>query len=72
MRLKLRKLRREREITQQELADKIQVSQNTISGWETSQKMPPVDKCLQIAHVLGVSIFELIEEDATEEEKTHV
>jgi len=69
MRLKLRQLRRARDMTQQELASRIHVGQNTISGWEHSQKMPPFDKCLAMASVLGVSIFDLIESDATEDQQ---
>lgn len=64
MRLKLRQLRRARDITQQELAKKINVGQGTISSWEKSQKMPPFDKCLALASVFGVSVFELIDEDS--------
>jgi transcriptional regulator with XRE-family HTH domain len=67
MRLKLRQVRRARDITQQELANRIHVAQNTISGWEHSKKMPPVDKCLAMASVLGVSLFDLIESEATDE-----
>lgn len=63
MRLKLRQLRRARDITQQALAAQIHVRQNTISGWETSQKIPPFDKCLAMARVLGVSVFDLIDEE---------
>jgi DNA-binding XRE family transcriptional regulator len=63
MRLKIRKLRREREMTQKELATYLDVKQSTICGWEKSTIIPPLDKCLTIATVFGVSIYDLIDED---------
>lgn len=63
MRLKLRQLRRERDITQKALADKIHVRQHTISQWERTPRIPPFEKCLAIASVLGVSVFELIDHE---------
>lgn len=66
MRLKIRKMRREREMTQRELATYLDVKQSTICGWEKTATIPPLDKCMTIARVFGVSIYDLIEEDPEE------
>jgi transcriptional regulator with XRE-family HTH domain len=50
--------------TQQELADKAQISKRTVEEWEANRK-PPTDvyKLHRIAKVLGCTIEELINFD---------
>lgn len=57
----LRKCRAQRNLTQQELADRLHVSAQSVSKWECSQSVPELDKLCQLADLLGVSVAELLE-----------
>jgi transcriptional regulator with XRE-family HTH domain len=52
---RLRALRATRNLTQQELADKIGAAQSTIGDWEKGPSSPPVDKLAQLCQVFNVS-----------------
>ena len=53
--MNLRKLRKEHHISQKELADAIQVAQNTISNWETGKREPDNETLRKIADFFSVS-----------------
>ena len=53
-------LRRERGMTQEELGERLGVTNKTVSRWETGKYMPDVDKLLELAGLLGVSVNELL------------
>ncbi|MGY3743401.1 helix-turn-helix domain-containing protein [Leuconostoc inhae] len=55
--------RQELNITQSELAEKLFVSNKTISNWETGKTMPDLDNVLYIAKVLHLSLDKLLLED---------
>ncbi|MGE4214102.1 MAG: helix-turn-helix domain-containing protein [Anaerotignaceae bacterium] len=52
---KLRKLRKENELTQQQLADKLDVTKGTVSAYETNAKYPSVEVLIKIATVFSIS-----------------
>lgn len=56
----LKELRREKGITQEELAEKLGVSGRTISRWETGSNMPDISLLVEIAEFFDVSIPEII------------
>lgn len=60
----IKKLREEKRMTQAELAEKICVSDKTISKWETAKGYPDISLLEPLAKVLGVSITELISGNA--------
>lgn len=60
----IKKLREEKHMTQAELAEKICVSDKTISKWETAKGYPDISLLEPLAKVLGVSITELISGNA--------
>lgn len=47
----LKKLRSLLNLTQQELADQIEVSKTTLANWETGRQVPPIDKFAQIVQL---------------------
>ena len=47
-------------MSQEKLAEKIGVSRQTISKWETNQSTPEFDKILPLCEVLGITTEELI------------
>lgn len=56
----LRKIRKERGLSQTVLAEKIGVSQASISYYEQNIEYPTIDKIYDLARVLDVSVIELI------------
>jgi len=50
----------EQKMTQEELANKIYVSNKTISKWETGKGIPSVDMLEPLSRVLGVTIAEIL------------
>ena len=55
----IRRLREERNITQQQLSEKLKVSDKTISKWETGRGYPDITLIEPLASALGVSVIEL-------------
>lgn len=53
-------LRKEKNMTQRELAERINVSDKTISKWETGKSMPDLDCIGALCETLGVSVNEII------------
>ena len=56
----IKRLREEKNMTQQQLADKLWVSAKTISKWETAKGYPDITLLESIANALSVSVTELI------------
>ena len=57
---KIRKYRREMEMTQDDLAEKLGVSFQTVSHWENGQTYPDIELLPAISRILGVSFDELL------------
>lgn len=56
----LKELRKEKGMTQEQLGDKVGVSNKTVSRWETGNYMPPVE-CLNIlSDIYNISINEIL------------
>ncbi len=54
-------LRKEKGITQKELAEKLCISDKAISKWETGNSIPDVSLLVPLAEILGVTTTELLE-----------
>ena len=54
------RLRRERKITQEELADFLGVTKASVSKWENAQSVPDILLLLQLAAFFDITIDELI------------
>ncbi|MDE6728338.1 MAG: helix-turn-helix domain-containing protein [Oscillospiraceae bacterium] len=63
----LAELRRERELTQEQLAQRLGTSNKTISRWENGNYMPPVEMFIELSEFYGVSINEIISGKRLEE-----
>ena len=57
---KLQKLRKEQNLTQEELAEKLFVSRTAISKWESGRGYPSIDSLKVIAKFFHITIDELI------------
>ena len=56
----IRKLRENKKMTQEELAQKIFVSSTAVSKWETGQGFPDISLLEPLAQALGISVIELL------------
>jgi transcriptional regulator with XRE-family HTH domain len=52
-------LRKRRGLTQEQLAEKLDVEQPTVQRWERGTREPSISKMVQIAEVLGIDLAEL-------------
>ncbi len=69
---RLFKLRRDKKLSQEEVADKLNVTRQTISKWETDQSMPDFDKVVPLCELYGITPDELfIELKGKEKTKTN-
>ena len=59
----IKELREKQQLTQKELADRINVSDKTISKWETEKGLPDISVIEDLAKALGTSITELLTGD---------
>lgn len=64
---KIRAKRRERNLTQEELANKLFVSKAAVSKWENEESYPDITMLPQIAHIFHITMDELF--DYTLEDK---
>jgi len=60
----IKQLREKNKLTQAELAEKLNVSDKTISKWETAKGYPDISLLEPIAEVFGISITELLSGNA--------
>lgn len=66
---KLSKLRRENNYTQEQLADLLNVSRQSISKWESDVAFPETDKLIQISKLFNCSIDYLLKVDIEQKEE---
>lgn len=52
--------RREKKITQEELAEKLYITDRAISKWERGLSLPDADKMLDLCNILGINVNELL------------
>ena len=60
---KLQELRKQKELTQEELAEKLYVSRTAISKWESGRGYPNIESLKSIAKFFAVTVDELISTD---------
>lgn len=53
-------LRKCHNLSQEELADRIGVSRQTLSKYETGESLPDIEKSQALAEVFGVSLYDLV------------
>lgn len=66
---KLTVLRKESGYTQLDLAEKVRVSRQAISKWETGRALPSAENLKYLSELFGVSVDYLLNDDMTEEPK---
>lgn len=64
------RLRTGRNLSQADLADKLEVSRQSISKWETGTAVPELDKLVKMSALFGVSLDELVGDSAPAQSPT--
>lgn len=67
---KIFQLRCAADISQEQLAEKISVSRQSVSKWEMDQALPQIDKVLQLCELFDISTDELLHDKITINHKT--
>lgn len=57
-------LRKMHKMSQEELAEKLDISRQTLSKWEIGESLPDIEKCQMLATIFDVSLDELVSYDA--------
>ena len=59
---KIAKLRKQNGWSQEELAEKLDVSRQAVAKWEGAQSAPNLDKILQLGEIFGVTTDYLLKD----------
>ena len=68
----IRKIRNERKMTQQELAEKIGITDRAISKWENGRGMPDIMFLIPLSNSLGITVLELLNGEKNVDENNAV
>jgi len=61
---KILELRTAQNLSQGDLAERLEVSRQSVSKWETGQSVPDLDKIIKLADLFGITVDELVREDS--------
>lgn len=61
---KILQLRTAQNLSQGDLAERLEVSRQSVSKWETGQSVPDLDKIIKLADLFGITVDELVREEA--------
>lgn len=67
---KITNLRKKNGLSQEELAEKMQVSRQAVSKWESAQTIPDLEKILALSQLFGVTTDYLLKDEIENEEFT--
>ncbi|MBQ7499237.1 MAG: helix-turn-helix transcriptional regulator [Selenomonas sp.] len=59
---RIRELRQEKQLSQEELARLLGVDRSSVARWELGSNSPRMDKLLALAKIFGCSLDELVQE----------
>lgn len=65
----LKKIRKEHNLSQEDLAESLGVSRQSVSKWESGQAYPEMDKVLQICKIFDIGIDDLLNRDIKKVQK---
>ena len=63
-------LRRRRGLSQEQMAEKLNVTRQTISKWELNQSAPDLNYLCQLSEIFGISLDALVKGEGEPEENT--
>ena len=65
----IKAIRKEKKLTQREVAERLNISEKTVSKWETGGGLPEVSLMLPLCEVLGISVNELLSGERLDEKR---
>ena len=66
---KLKELRKNKKITQEQLAEKLDISRSKVSSWETNKRDMSITDAIKLANIYEVSLDNLFEINKITEEE---
>ena len=66
--MNLKYFRKREGLSQEELAEKIEVSRQSVAKWESGETLPDIVKCRELANLFGTTIDNLINYSFEEEQ----
>lgn len=66
---KIFELRKSKNLSQEDVAGKLNVTRQTVSKWETNQSTPDFDKIVPLCNLYGISTDELLKDEVKTEQK---
>ena len=66
----LKKIRKDNNLSQEQLAEKLGVSRQSVSKWESGLAYPEMDKVIQICKMFNLNMDELLNKDISEVKET--
>lgn len=67
---KLIQLRKKNGWSQEELAEQMNVSRQSVSKWEGAQSIPDIEKIIRLSKIFGISTDYLLKDEIEENERT--
>ena len=64
---KILELRKNAKMSQEKLAEKLNVTRQTISNWELGQTLPDIEQTKEISKIFNITLDELVDNDAQED-----
>lgn len=64
----LKRLRNEKNLTQEQLAERFDTSRRTVSRWETGSNLPDIDVLLEMSEFYGVELNEILKGERKNEQ----
>ena len=65
---KISRLRKENNYTQEQLAERMGVSRQSVSKWESNIAYPETEKLIQLSEIFGCTLDYLLKEDSLEQQ----
>ena len=65
----IKTMRKEKNLTQREIADRLNISEKTVSKWETGNGLPEVSSMLPLCELLEISVNELLSGEKLDEKR---
>ena len=56
----LKRLRKNAKLTQEELAERLNVTRQTVAKWETGESLPDIDSCIAMSRLYNITIDDLV------------
>ena len=58
-------LRKQKKLTQEQLADQMKVTRQTVSRWESDEVVPELDRLVELCGIFACKLDALVREDLT-------